>query len=197
MNIIVKPYKSEFFLSRPDTTWEKENRDFYCPDDVQELHYAPILFARISKAGKCINEKFAERYFDGVGYGLLLSIGEYLTENGAGYAASGMLDHTSFLPHPLYNPFVLNGENEFIIYKNEDLIFSYKNGTTEMIQDAIAKASRNTSLRIGDYIAIELEYPEKIAERIGGNIPDISTDNPIQITSQFCENEILNFKIIL
>lgn len=197
MNIIVKPYKSEFFLSRPDTTWEKENRDFYCPDHIHKLNFTPILFARISKAGKCISNKFAERYFDAVGYGLLLSIGDYPAGDDAGYAAAMMLDHTSFLPHPLYNPFVLNGENEFQIRKNGELIFSYKDGDVEMIQDAIAKASRNTSLRIGDYIAIELEYPEKIAERVGGNIPDISTDNPIQITSQFCENEILNFKIIL
>ena len=64
MNIIVKPYGSGLCYCRPDTTWERENKDFYSPECVKELHWSPIIFVRISKAGKCIGGKFASRYYD-------------------------------------------------------------------------------------------------------------------------------------
>ena len=54
MNIIVKPYSGQHCYCRPDTTWERENKDFYVPDGVENLRWAPVLFARISKAGKHI-----------------------------------------------------------------------------------------------------------------------------------------------
>ena len=61
MNIVVKPYGSDLCYCRPDTTWERENRDIYSPECIDEWNAAPILFARISKAGKCISQKFISR----------------------------------------------------------------------------------------------------------------------------------------
>ena len=58
MNIIVQPYGKTLGYCRPDTTWERENKDFYVPESVDTLLWTPVLFARISKAGKCIGEKF-------------------------------------------------------------------------------------------------------------------------------------------
>ena len=67
MNIIVKTFGGGV-CCRPDTSWEKENRDFYCPECAGAIHWAPVVFARISKAGKCIGEKFASRYYDAMGF---------------------------------------------------------------------------------------------------------------------------------
>ena len=74
MNIIVKPHGSDLCYCRPDTTWERENKDFYVPEGINELHWAPVLFVRISKAGTCIGKKFASRYYDAFSYAALNDI---------------------------------------------------------------------------------------------------------------------------
>ena len=58
MNITVKIFGTDSYICRPDTTWERENRDFYPPEFVGGIYYTPVIFARISKAGKFIGSKF-------------------------------------------------------------------------------------------------------------------------------------------
>ncbi|MGN0189693.1 MAG: hypothetical protein ACI395_09285, partial [Candidatus Cryptobacteroides sp.] len=69
MNIALKTY-SGMVTSRPDTTWERENRDWYIPDFITGVLWSPVLFTRIGKAGKCVGRKYADRYIDGMGFGL-------------------------------------------------------------------------------------------------------------------------------
>lgn len=192
MNIIVKPYGSDLCYCRPDTTWERENRDLYSPDCVNAWNWTPVLFARISKAGKCISPKFASRYYDSLSFGTLLYIG------GADVASGSCVDHTSILPLPLYNLVVMETEgNRFDVVKNEETIFSLETPVAGSLQDsasliqaaeaAICKASQLTSLRIGDYVAVELAPASALAEK---------TEGSLSLKATFCENEIFNFKII-
>ena len=192
MNIIVKPYGSDLCYCRPDTTWERENRDLYSPDCVNAWNWAPVIFARISKAGKCISPKFASRYYDSLSFGTLLYIG------GADVASGSCVDHTSILPLPLFNPVVMETEgNKFEVMKNEELVFSLETPASGLLQDglsllqaaeaAICKASQLTSLRIGDYVAVELAPAALLAEKPEGSL---------SLKATFCENEIFNFKII-
>ena len=192
MNIIVKPYGSDLCYCRPDTTWERENRDLYSPDCVNAWNWTPVIFARISKAGKCISPKFASRYYDSLNFGTLLYIG------GADVASGSCVDHTSILPLPLFNPVVLETEgNKFEVVKNEKPIFSLEAPGVDCLQDgspllqaaeaAICKASQLTSLRIGDYVAVELAPASVLAEK---------TEGSLSFKATFCENEIFNFKII-
>ena len=192
MNIIVKPYGSDLCYCRPDTTWERENRDLYSPDCVNAWNWTPVIFARISKAGKCISPKFASRYYDSLNFGALLYIG------GADVASGSCVDHTSILPLPLFNPVVLETEgNKFEVVKNEKPIFSLEAPGVDCLQDgstllqaaeaAICKASQLTSLRIGDYVAVELAPASVLAEK---------TEGSLSFKATFCENEIFNFKII-
>ena len=186
MNIIVKPYGSDLCYCRPDTTWERENRDLYSPDCVNAWNWTPVLFARISKAGKCISPKFASRYYDSLSFGTLLYIG------GADVASGSCVDHTSILPLPLFNPAVLETEgNKFEVVNNEESVFSLEtpadNSLLQAAEAAICKASQLTSLRIGDYVAVELAPASVLAEKTKGSLSFKAT---------FCENEIFNFKII-
>ncbi len=186
MNIIVKPYGSPSFYCRPDTTWERENKDFYSPDSVNELHWAPILFVRISKAGKCIGEKFASRYYDSFGFGALMYIGEFMPC----IASASCADHTSLLPFPLYNPIVLENEDvEYEVMKNDESIFKTAagGGMKAEIEAAVCRASQLTSLRIGDFVAIELAPVGGLAAR---------TDGSVSIKATFCENTLYDFKVI-
>lgn len=192
MNIIVRPYGSDMCYCRPDTTWERENRDLYSPDCVNAWNWTPVLFARISKAGKCISPKFASRYYDSLNFGALLYIG------GTDVASGSCADHTSILPLPLFNPVVMETEgNRFEVVKNEEVVFSLETPAAGSLQDtssllqaaeaSICKASELTSLRIGDYVAVELAPASVLAEK---------TEGSLTFKATFCENEIFCFKII-
>lgn len=194
MNIIVRPYDSSMCYCRPDTTWERENKDFYVPGSIDVIDWAPILFVRISKAGKCIGKKFASRYYDAFNYGALL----YCRKEGSDEIAfTSCADHSSLLPAPLYNPVVLESpDNIFEVSRNGEASFAYpasgKNEPAEgmlkeMIEDTICRASEMTSVRIGDYIAIELVPAGILATREEGDV---------RFQARYCENSLYDLNII-
>lgn len=185
MNIIVKPNNGSACYCRPDTTWERENKDFYSPECVNEIYWTPIIFARISKAGKCISPKFVSRYYDAAGYGMLM----YCRQDGVSDTAqTSCADHTSILPFPLYNTVVIeNSENMLEITRNGECLFKTESIGLEKIEEALCKASALTSVRIGDFIAVELDQQKPLAQK---------TEGPVQMKGTFCENEIFDFSII-
>ena len=233
MNIIVKPYGSDLCYCRPDTTWERENKDFFSPECVNEIYCTPVVFARVSKAGKCVGSKFVGRYYDAVGCGMLLycgtsglsvSAGDPRNPATAGCALqratgpfaeslatptrgwenaisdhqpirqlSHIVDKTSILPHPLFLPVVLEDEKEFTVSTKvagtgsnaeASVILS---GAKDLLEEALCKASELTSLRIGDFVAVELAAPAALARR---------EDGEVAVKGTFCEKEIFDFKII-
>ena len=197
MNIIVKPYGSNLCYCRPDTTWERENKDFYSPECVNEIYWTPVVFARVSKAGKCVGSKFVGRYYDAVGCGMLLYCGTSTTsfDGSAGVRnLSEVVDRSSILPHPLFQPVVLEDEKEFIVSCQHDaqgdaalshnIILS---GAKDLLEEALCNASQLTSLRIGDFVAVELKELQKLAAREKGNIA---------VKGEFCEKEIFGFNIV-
>ena len=180
MNILVRPYGSKQCYVRPDTTWERENRDFYSPECVNEYHWTPVVFARVSKAGKFVSPKFVSRYYDGFSFGALLYIGDDVL-------FGSCADHTSILPSPLYNPVVMeNEDNTFTAYKNGEEIFSGK-PCKELIEESICLASQRTSLRIGDFVAVELSPLSLLSSKEEGQAA---------LCGKFCENDLFDFKII-
>ena len=71
MNIIVVRSDGSFY-TRPDTTLERDPKDFYLPDDLSEVTARSCTYIKIIKAGKAVPGRFATRYFDAVGRGVLL-----------------------------------------------------------------------------------------------------------------------------
>ena len=63
------PAEPLFFL-KPDTALLRNNDPFYVPDFSQEVHYECELVVRIDRVGKCIEERFAHRYYREVGLGI-------------------------------------------------------------------------------------------------------------------------------
>ena len=227
MNIIVKPYGSDLCYCRPDTTWERENKDFFSPECVNEIYWTPVVFARVSKAGKCVGKKIVERSYDGVGCGMLLYCGKAMVSNGplptswappptrgwenaisdhmpshntphdttpcessagvrhlaARKALSEVVDRSSILPHPLFLPVVLEDEKEFIV-NDTSVILS---GAKDLLEETLCNASQLTSLRIGDFVAVELRNLQKLTSR---------EDGGIAVKGEFCEKEIFSFSII-
>lgn len=182
MNIAVNLYGGGL-CCRPDTTWERENRDFYSPDFTDSYLYSPVLFARMSRAAKCVAEKFAGRYYDSVGYGLLM----YPADRMDNVAWASCMDRTSRLPFPMYNRITLGQEdNHYRIFRGDEEIYSTNCGSESMIEKAIAYTTEYMSLRTGDMVAVELEKPSPLAAAGG------KTD----IRATFCGNELFSFAII-
>jgi len=63
------PEKPVFFM-KPDSSILKNNKPFFLPDFSQDVHYEVELVLKISKLGKNIDEKFADRYFNEIGIGI-------------------------------------------------------------------------------------------------------------------------------
>lgn len=181
MNIIVRPYGGEKCYCRPDTTWERENKDFYVPECSESLYWTPVLFARVNKAGKCIGKKFVSRYYDAIGCGVLLYTGQDI-------AFASCADHTSLLPMPLYDPVVLEGEdNALEVCLKGSSIWNEKILSKDKLEDTVCMASALTSLRIGDLVAVELAPVQKLVSRDEGNAP---------LKVSYCGNDLFDLKII-
>lgn len=172
---------------RPDTTWEKDNEDFYPPEFVDELTYSPVLFARILKPGRSVGRKFASRYYDSVGFGVLLYPENMLDGTPEGYAQAICLDHTSFLPTPMFQPQRLEEDGRFSLFRNEVELFTFDHPSLNMIEETLVEATRLLYIRTGDLIAIELASRKPLTIR-----PDVSS----HITGTFDNNEIIDFQII-
>lgn len=184
MNIAIKTSEGKYIV-RPDTTRAHEGDDFYAPEDIDRWTFTPVLFARISKAGRSIGRQFAARYYDGICYGFLLYPEDLIDGSETGFACASCLDHTSFLPLTVYNPSTLGSEdNEFVLTRNGNTV--YKTTTlraAESIGDAIAGVSQRIYLRIGDLLAIELSPRSSIASK---------GDSPVHIRGTFCDNELMD-----
>ena len=57
-------------FSKPDTAILRNNAPFFYPDFSKDIHHEVELVLRISKNGKSIEEKFADKYYDAIGIGI-------------------------------------------------------------------------------------------------------------------------------
>jgi hypothetical protein len=201
MNILTKTFGGRI-VCRPDTTWEKDNEDFYPPEFVEALSFAPAFFVHILKPGRSIAKKFVGRYYDGVGFGILLYPENMITDEPESYAQALCLDKISYLPAPYLTPAEYNSiapcsqlsqdskqtqaAEEFILMKNEYEIFRCHVPSIVIVEDAIVEASRLAYLRTGDIVAVELAAREPLMQ---------STDGRAAITSKSVGTP-LNFSII-
>lgn len=191
MNIIVKTAGGAVIV-RPDTTWERDNEDVFLPEFVTRVSCTPVLFARISKPGRSVSAKFADRYYDGIGYGALLYPENMIDGSETGFACASCIDHTSFLPFPVYSKETLGrAGNSFCMDLDGKRIFETE-GSAErsVIEKAIEEATRFCYIRTGDILAIELESRKEIIARTqeGGSCT---------LSGTYCGNSVLDFKIIL
>lgn len=64
-----KPENPVFFL-KPETSYLRNNSDFYIPDFAQNFEYEAEIVVRICKLGKAVPVNFAHKYYDAITVGL-------------------------------------------------------------------------------------------------------------------------------
>lgn len=188
MNIIVKTY-SDRIIVRPDTTWERDSEDVFLPEFVTRVDWTPVLFARICKPGRSVGQEFASRYYDGIGFGILLYPHDLLDGSEEGFAQASCLDHTSFLPFPVFDKQTLGtADNRFRLFKGGELIFEFNTGNPRMIEEAVAQATRYCYIRTGDLLAIELQERRELC---------CMEEGTTLVKGDWCCNPTLEFKVVL
>ncbi len=55
---------------KPDTSLLKDGDSFYIPDYSNDVHHEIEIVVKINKNGKCIQEKFAHKYYDEITVGV-------------------------------------------------------------------------------------------------------------------------------
>lgn len=155
MNIVVQTASGRIIV-RPDTTWEKDNENLYVPDFVNSLSWSPVLTVRICKPGRSVSAKFASRYYNSIGMGVLLYPDELLLGGEEGYACASCLDHTSFIPSPELPSEIANDIKIKISLDGKEIFENTAPLSKEMIDKAMENATKYCYVRIGDILSIEL-----------------------------------------
>lgn len=176
MNLLVLSAQGIVSL-RPDSGINKNNTDFYVPDGLENVKYTPVVFARVAKAGKSIEKEFARRYYDAFNFGILVYPG-----------GSTIVDRSSYLPLPLYNPVVLeNSDNTFDVCIDGKPASSFSvMGMADKIEEALIKCSLNTTLRRGDYVIAELSDMALLCDPQSGEK---------RLSASFCGNNTIDFQV--
>ena len=151
-------------ITRPETTCDRPGEDFYAPEYVSSLSFAPVLFAKVCRAGRSVAPRFAGRYFDSFAFGLLLYPANLLDGSPESLACASCLDHTSILSmHPLGKDKA--AEAEFCVRKDGDPLFTCSKADLALLEESVVLASSRIHLRTGDLVAAELSAPLALACR--------------------------------
>lgn len=188
MNIPVLTYSGKVVV-RPDTTWKRDDDSFYAPEFVERVTWAPVVYARISRPGRSIGERFAGRYYDGIGFGVLLYPENLIDGSAEGFATASCLDHTSFLCHPAFGMECLGDPaSVFKLMEGGTELFSFNPGNAGFIDKAVAEVTRYCYIRNGDFLAMELAPRSTLCTR---------GDSAVELSASYRGNRILDFKVEL
>ena len=150
--------KEPLFFLKPDTALLRNNDPFYIPNFSERVDYECELVVKINRVGKCIDRRFAHRYYDEVGLGIDFTARDLqrkAIEQGLPWEASKCFDHSAALS-PEFVPLAELGAID-------NLHFDLKiNGevrqagvTSEMlfsVDEIISHVSKYMTLKIGDLI---------------------------------------------
>lgn len=149
-----------FFL-KPDTALLRNNDTFYIPSFSNDLHYECELVVKINRIGKCIEERFANRYYDQVALGIDFTARDIQREaqvKGMPWERAKAFDHSAALS-PTFISLSELGEAGIINslkFKLEINGESRQEGDTSKmlfnVDKIIAYVSQYMTLKIGDLI---------------------------------------------
>ena len=152
------PRSPQFFL-KPDTALLRNNDPFYVPDFSREVHYETELVLKIDRVGRCIEERFANRYYHEVGLGIDFTARDLQREcsaKGLPWEICKGFDHSAALS-PCFVPLSELGGDvrnlHFEMSLNDEI--RQRGDTADMIfspDRIVSYVSRFITLKIGDLI---------------------------------------------
>lgn len=146
------------FAMKCDSCLLNNRKPFFIPDWSQDVLLRDCLVIRISRLGKCIRPKFAERYYDAIAWGIDACANDWLLTNPARACAfDGSLIVGNWIsPQEAMQDIPI-----------EPIL---------TIADAIAQASEIVTLRQGDFIFVDSQQApiKAVRDSIMSRIGDVS-----------------------
>ncbi len=170
------------FFMKPDTALLRNNDPFYIPGWSNDLHHEVELVIKISKQGKGIEKKFAERYYREIGLGIDFTardVQNQMRAKGLPWEKAKSFDYSaaisgSFIPK---GEFASAGTIGFRLEINDKTV---QQGNSSLMifdfDDIISHISRYVTLKVGDLIYTGTPAgvgPVKTGDRLKGFIEDI------------------------
>lgn len=142
---------------KPKSALLQPHTPFYYPEFTNELHYECELVLRISKNGKYIQEKFANKYYDAVTVGIDFTARDLqneLKEKGLPWEKAKAWDNSAAIGKWIPMNTLKNKKDiNFSLYKNKELV---QQGHSELMihsfDEIVAHISNFFSVNIGDLI---------------------------------------------
>lgn len=78
--INLSPDQTPIMFIKPETALLRNGFDFYIPEFSKQVEYETEIVLKISRVGKCVDKKFAHRYYDQVTVGLDITARDLQTE---------------------------------------------------------------------------------------------------------------------
>ncbi len=142
---------------KPKSALLQAHTPFYYPEFTNELHYECELVLRISKNGKYIQDKFANKYYDAVTVGIDFTardIQNELKEKGLPWEKAKAWDNSAAVGKWVPTANLKNKKDiQFKLNKNGEEV--QKGSSTQMIHDfdyIVSYISNYFSVNIGDLI---------------------------------------------
>lgn len=142
---------------KPKSALLQSHTPFYYPEFTNELHYECELVLRVSKNGKYIQEKFANKYYNAITAGIDFTardIQEELKAKGLPWEKAKAFDNSAVIGKWIDITSETNKKDiNFCLYKNKELVQQGNSG--QMIfnfDQVVAHISNYFSLNIGDLI---------------------------------------------
>ncbi len=142
-------FGEEELVVKCDSCLLNGNKPMFIPDHTADLRYVEVVIARISRLGKHIEPRFANRYYDGIAYGLDFVAYDRLTEarkQGKNWTEATCFDYSLAIGRVLPADRVLPAEQT-----------SY----ADIIDRAISKVSEQMTIRQGDWVYVALDTEPK------------------------------------
>lgn len=149
-----KDFNPEFYY-KPETSLLQNNKPFYIPEYSNKILFSPELVVKINKAGKYIDKKFAETYYNAVAVGLNMhatDIQENLIKNKLPLDKSYSFDGSSPISI-FFERSTFNSSFTFQVYSEAKIIFEYNaDKMIYSIDRIISSISEYIMLKTGDII---------------------------------------------
>jgi len=165
---------------KPDCAILRNNQPFFIPSFSKNLHYEVEIVFKISKVGKTISKKFANRYYDSIAIGIDFTardLQEKCRANGLPWEISKAFDSSAaisrFIPKTDFNDL---GKLHFSLIKNNEVV--QQGNTSDMIfhiDEIISYVSQFVTLKTGDLIYTGTPAgvgPVKIGDHLQAYIED-------------------------
>lgn len=148
--------ESPVIFMKPDSSILQKKQPFFIPPFSANIHYEAEVIVRINRLGKCINKKFAPKYYDQISLGIDFTardLQDELKEKGLPWERAKAFDGSAVIGTWLDKKDFNLERLGFTMTKNDVLV--QEGNTADMlwgIDALIEEISKCFTLKIGDVI---------------------------------------------